>query len=140
MTFKVNFFIIISLLSLNVSATERWAIDCSSGEGSILLEHKKADVIVNSNQIVVSTKLIRSNEKIVFFLEEPTDLGRGGMMLNWDAFSNDKPIASAKVNGDKIEFSWNGFFDKSTSKYVWVSDSEFTSPKDKNYVVINKCN
>lgn len=140
MTFKINMFIFVFLISLNVKASERWAIDCTSGEGSILFDHNKADIIVNSNQIVVSTKVVRSDDKISFFLEEPTDLGRGGMMLNWDDFSSDKSIADAEVDGNKIKMSWNGFFEKSKLKYVWVSDSEFTSKKNENYVTINKCN
>lgn len=139
MTFKVHLFIFVALISLNVKASERWAIDCTSGEGSIIFNDKKADMIVNFNQIIVSTKVVRSDDKLFFFLEEPTDLGRGGMMLNWDDFSSDKPIANAEINGNKIKLSWNGFFEKSKLKYVWVSDSEFTSQKNKSYVTINKC-
>lgn len=60
-------------------------------------------------------------------------------MLNWDDFSSDKAIADAEINGDKIEFSWNGFFENSTLKYVWIYDSEFTSPKNENHVTIYKC-
>lgn len=60
-------------------------------------------------------------------------------MLNWDDFSHDKSIADAEVNGDKMEFSWKGFFENSTLKYVWISDSEFISPKNENHVTIYKC-
>lgn len=139
MTFKVNIFVFFSLLSINVNASERWAIDCASGKGSIIIEQNKADIIVNTNQIVISTKMVRSDDRLSFFLEEPADLGRGGMMLNWDDFSHDKSIADAEVNGDKMEFSWKGFFENSTLKYVWISDSEFTSPKNENHVTIYKC-
>lgn len=139
MTFKVNVFIFFSLLSISVNANERWAIDCASGKGSIIIEQNKADIIVNTNQIVVSTKVVRSDDKLSFFLEEPADLGRGGMMLNWDDFSSDKAIADAEINGDTIEFSWKGFFENSTLKYVWIYDSEFTSPKNENHVTIYKC-
>lgn len=139
MTFKVKKIIFLCLFSLNVNAGERWAIDCVSGKGSIIIEHDKADVIVNTNQIVVSTRVVKTDDKLSFFLEEPADLGRGGMMLNWDDFSNSKPIADAQKNGDIIKLSWKGFFESSTLKYVWVSDSEFTAPKNEKYVIMKKC-
>lgn len=87
----------------------------------------------------MSTRVVKTDDKFSFFLEEPADLGRGGMMLNWDDFSNSKPIADAQKNGDKIKLSWKGFFESSTLKYVWVSDSEFTVPKNEKYVIMKKC-
>ncbi|MEH8110911.1 hypothetical protein Q7I18_08210 [Aeromonas veronii] len=139
MNSKVNVVFLFSLLSLNVSASERWAVDCVSGKGSIILDQKNADIVVNSNQIVISTKVVRNDNKMSFFLEGPADLGRGGMMLNWDDFSIDKSIADAEMNGNNINLSWKGFFEKSAFKYVWVSESEFTPPHNKNNVTLMRC-
>lgn len=125
MVFKFCIFIF-AFFSFCTNAGERWARDCVSGKGTIILDQKNADVVVNSNQIVISTKVVRNNNEISFFLEGPADLGRGGMMLNWDDFSIDKSIADAEMNGDNINLSWKGFFEKSAFKYVWVSESEFT--------------
>lgn len=74
--------------------------------------------MVNVNQIVISTTVVRYDNKMSIFLEGPAGLGRGGMMLNWDDFSIDKSIADAEINGNNINLSWNGFFEKSELKYV----------------------
>lgn len=139
MNFKINVFIFVFLFSLNVSANEQWAIDCDSGKGRITFKESKADMVVNSNQILVSAKVVRSNDRLSFFLDEPTDLGRGGMMLNWDDFSKKKPIADAVISSKKISLSWKGFFEESTSKYVWISDSDFSSSNSTNKIVVNRC-
>lgn len=138
MTSKVRVFIL-AFFSFCINASERWAIDCVSGKGSIILDQNNADVVVNSNQIVISTKVVRNDNKISFFLEGPADLGRGGMMLNWDDFSIDKSIADAEMNGNNINLSWKGFFEKSAFKYVWVSESEFTPPHNQNHVTLMRC-
>lgn len=138
MTSKVSVFIF-AFFSFCINASERWAIDCVSRKGSVILDQKNADIIVNSNQIVISTKVVRIDNKMSFFLEGPADLGRGGMMLNWDDFSSDKSIADAEMNGNNINLSWKGFFEKSAFKYVWVSESEFTPPHNKNYVTLMQC-
>ncbi|MCF5893192.1 hypothetical protein K3H46_19525 [Aeromonas veronii] len=139
MNSKVNVVFLFSLLSLNVSASERWAIDCVSGKGGIIIDQKNADIVVNSNQIVISTRVVRNGNKMSFFLKGPADLGRGGMMLNWDDFSIDKSIADAEMNGNNINLSWKGFFEKSAFKYVWVSESEFTPSHNKNHVTLMRC-
>lgn len=138
MTFKFCIFIF-AFFSFCTNAGERWAIDCVSGKGTIILDQKNADIVVNSNQIVISTKVVRNDNKMSFFLEGPADLGRGGMMLNWDDFSIDKSIADAEMNGNNINLSWTGFFEKSAFKYVWVSESEFTPPHNKNHVTLMRC-
>lgn len=98
-----------------------------------------ADVVVNANQIVISTKGVRNDNEMFFFLEGLADLGRGGMILNWDNFSIDKSIADAEINGNNIYLSWKGFLEKSELKYIWVSESEFTPPHNKNYVTLMRC-
>ncbi|HHQ4776522.1 TPA: hypothetical protein ACSP0C_000219 [Aeromonas veronii] len=138
MTFKF-FIFIFAFFSFCTNAGERWAIDCVSGKGTIILDQKNADVVVNSNQIVISTKVVRNDNKMSFFLEGPADLGRGGMMLNWDDFSIDKSIADAEMNGNNINLSWKGFFEKSVFKYVWISESEFIPPHNKNHVTLMRC-
>lgn len=140
MSFRINFFIFTFLFSFNVGANERWAINCESGIGSILFKNKnEAEMIVNSNQIVVGAAVVRNDHSLSFFLEELLDLGRGGMMLNWDGFSNKNAIADAVISGDKMKLSWKGFFEKNTSKYIWKEDSDFSALSDKKYIVINKC-
>ena len=138
MTFKFCVFIF-AFSSFCINAGERWAIDCVSGKGAIILDQKKADIIVNFNQIVISTKVVINDNEMSFFLEGPADLGRGGMMLNRDDFSIDKSIADAEMNGNNINLSWKGFFEKSAFKYVWVSESEFTPPHNKNHVTLMRC-
>ncbi|HHQ4518190.1 TPA: hypothetical protein ACSP2U_000197 [Aeromonas veronii] len=138
MTFKFCIFIF-AFFSFCTNAGERWAIDCVSGKGSIILDQKNADIVVNSNQIVISTKVVRNDNKMSFFLEGPADLGRGGMMLNWDDFSIDKSIADAEMNGNNINLSWKGFFEKSVFKYVWISESEFIPPHNKNHITLMRC-
>ena len=140
MSFRIYFFIFTFLFSFNVGANERWAIDCESGIGNILFKNKdEAEMIVNSNQIVVGAAVVRNDNSLSFFLEEPLDLGRGGMMLDWDEFSKKNAIADAVISGDKMKLSWKGFFEKNTSKYMWKADSDFSALSDKNDIVINKC-
>ncbi|HHQ4887498.1 TPA: hypothetical protein ACSP3N_004122, partial [Aeromonas veronii] len=62
MTFKF-FIFIFAFFSFCTNAGERWAIDCVSGKGSIILDQKNADIVVNSNQIVISTKVVRNDNK-----------------------------------------------------------------------------
>lgn len=140
MIFRDLFFLLSVLCVFNVNANERWAIDCESGIGSILFKNKnEAEMIVNSNQIVIDTTVVRNDTVLSFFLKEPLDLGRGGMMLNWDGFSKKNAIADAVISGNKMKLSWKGFLEKGTSKYIWKSDSDFSSLSDKNDLVINKC-
>ncbi|RQM70677.1 hypothetical protein [Aeromonas enteropelogenes] len=137
MIFKTMAFI--AVFSFNTHANEIWAIDCSAGKGYITFKDSKVDMVVNSNQIVISADVIKNDDKLAFFLDEPIDLGRGGMMLDWDSFSSKKAIAEAVVREHKIIFSWRGFFDKNTSKYLWVSDADFSSPTVNSAVTLTKC-
>lgn len=73
MTFKFCVFIF-AFFSFCTNAGERWAIDCVSGK-VVLSLIKKADIVVNSNQIVISTKVVRNDNKMSFFLEGPAESG-----------------------------------------------------------------
>ncbi len=127
------------LLSFSVSADETWAIDCNSGLGRIVLKENKADLVVNLNQIVISAKIVKNGNSISFYLDEPIELGRGGMMLDWDSFSKNEKIAVVTINGNKASLSWNGFFETNKSQYIWVSESEFYSQGGGKNVTINRC-
>ena len=126
-------------LSFAASAEEMWAVDCDSGVGSITIRERNADLVVNSNQILISTKVVRDGEGMSFYLEEPIDLGRGGMMLHWDDFSTKEKIAHGILRGQNMVFSWKGFFDRKISKYVWVSESDFSAKNSKGDIVMSRC-
>ncbi len=136
---KLNTVAFSLLFSFCVNASELWAIDCASGNGRMYFKNNKVEMVVNSNQILISAKMVKHDDNVLLYLLEPTDLGRGGMMLNWDDFSRNKPIADGLIKDGKITLSWKGFFSDSMKKYIWTSDSDFSSPKGKNDVMITKC-
>lgn len=138
MNSKFFIFFSLTLTTLSSSAGELWAINCDSGLGYITLKKNNSELVVNSNQIVISASTNKNEEsKISFFLNEPLDLGRGGMMLKWEDFSKQKPIAMANINGSEMHLSWYGFFDSKQDKYVWVSESDFSSKNNKNVTLFN---
>lgn len=126
-------------ICFNLHANELWAVHCNAGKGYIKFNHIKTEMIVNSNQISISVSIVKHDDKLSFFLNEPIDLGRGGMMLGWEHFSKERAIADAVISGDHIVLSWRGFFDKRKTKYMWVSESDFSPPSDKKEVILSRC-
>ncbi|BES69273.1 hypothetical protein RE428_02910 [Marinobacter nanhaiticus D15-8W] len=118
-----------------------WAIDCTTGLGKVdFIAHDKATMVVNSNQIVISSTIDRSDSRLTFFYAEPEDLGRGGMMLPWSDFSREKKIAFAKqVDGNRMLLTWKGFFDTTERKYIWSQDSDYVLYANKQEAWLTNC-
>lgn len=101
---------------------------------------ESAIIVVNSNQIVISSTVDRSDNHLTFFYAEPEDLGRGGMMLPWANFSTEKKIASAKqVEENKMLLTWKGFFDTTKREYVWSQDSDYVLYANKQEAWLMNC-
>lgn len=76
---------------------------------------------VESNQIWISVfyELDEINKEVKIYFKEPTDLGRGGLGLEWKKFDRQKPIAIidvSKVEDDEISLKWLGFTYKNTNR------------------------
>lgn len=118
-----------------------WRGDCNISSGHIVLHPNTRNVTieVNSNQIVINavidTALLSSKNQIILTLKEPEDLGRGGMMLDWQHFSHNRPIAALSfTNTNEAKLEWYGFYNDSTKQYEWVEEPDLLS-----YPVLKKC-
>jgi len=118
--------------------TGRWSPDCEK-VGGIHIHHKNNILIeVNSNQIYIRSHGEQNQKILSIFLDEPDDLGRGGMMLPWGEFSNKKPIAKMAISSENYsQVYWYGFYNKKTNAYEWTKEPDFlgnTLP-----AIFNKC-
>ena len=63
---------------------------------------------------------------LVLNLKDPADLGMGGMMLQWNTFSKETPVAVMKLTSrEEAEFHWLGFYDEKTEVKTWVGEPDF---------------
>lgn len=122
-----------------------WIPNCNNGNGYLkIIRTDSIELEVNSNQIYILSKGIESKGDTIsvnIFLIEPSDLGRGGMSLNWNNFSTNIPIAALKYfNQNDIEFSWYGFFNKKTLKREWVDKIDWLMSNSRDYpICLKKC-
>ncbi|TBW06742.1 hypothetical protein E0E50_20090 [Azotobacter chroococcum subsp. isscasi] len=118
--------------------TGRWSPDCEKVGGINIYHESNILIEVNSNQIYIKSHGEQSQKILSIFLDEPNDLGRGGMMLPWDEFSNEKSIAKMVLSSEKhSQVYWYGFYNKETNAYEWTTEPDFlgnTLP-----VIFNKC-
>lgn len=110
----------------------RWSSDCKSMDGIRFSEDNGAAIELNSNQIYIKVHTLTINPSIVeIYLDSPGDLGRGGMVLNWDKFSRLKEIAEIKVvSKTRFKLKWIGFFNSENKKYELVVDPDFINGSD----------
>ncbi|WP_144283277.1 hypothetical protein [Chryseobacterium echinoideorum] len=131
--------------SKNYNTNGTWGIKCNEGS-YIKIKDKEIFFEVQSNQIyidMVEVKRYDFEKGIAFKLKEkPEDMGRGGMMLNWKEYLNDKPIAYIKVIDDNtLYFYWYGFYNNKTKKREFTEcqfQQEGKQNKD-NSVILKKC-
>lgn len=146
--------IIFLILTILMFATSSYAskyeyilkTSCDYSNFSIMYKSNDNAIIeVNSNQIYISTKVKKVNQNTEeFMLLKPVDLGRGGMMLNWNNFSKNKSILTIKLINNKKVAYWHGFFDNNISKYVWEKNTDLVlegekGPEENSYLLY-QCN
>ena len=83
---------------------------------------------MNSNQIyILSTGSIK-NDTLIITLNSPEDLGRGGVMLEWNNLSKETPIAKMKIISErKSKVEWLGFYNNKLKTSVWLNEPDFLS-------------
>jgi len=115
----------------------RWALKC--GESGWISIASKEDITmeVNANQIYIHAAGKISKKKLIIKLIEPTDLGFGGMSLDWDNFSKATPIAEMQMISDKsVRLKWFGFYNKKSNSREWINEPDFF---DQENNVLKKC-
>lgn len=109
----------------------RWSHDCDSAKGVTISNEKNILIEVNHNQIYISALSRHEGSTLTIFLNEPEDLGRGGMMLDWPNFSKEKSIASLNLEpSDSATFTWSGFFNKEKQRYEWINEPDFAEKQN----------
>lgn len=116
----------------------RWSHDCENAKGITITNIKNISIEVNNNQIYINAFGTRKGRTLTIFLNEPEDLGRGGMMLDWPNFSKEKPIAGLDLKSDRsANLTWNGFFNEEKNNYEWIDEPDFA--EKKNPIILKKC-
>ncbi len=120
-------FLLLSLQSaLGNDISGRWSPDCDALNGIVIKQDLTSRLEVNSNQIHISARLIPSGERFALLLQEPLDLGRGGLQLDWNNYSKEVAIAELKPNQDgSLNFLWNGFYDSRKKAFTWIKEPDF---------------
>lgn len=116
----------------------RWSPNCEKVGGINI--HSKDHIIieVNSNQIYILSRGEFYENTLTLFLTQPEDLGRGGMMLNWDEFSKIESIANMElVSEDSTLVEWLGFYSETSKSRVWVYEPDFAESGTQEF---HKCN
>jgi hypothetical protein len=143
---KVIFLVLTILILTITSYASKYekvlSTSCEYSNFSVMYKSDdKAIIEVNSNQIYVLAKIKKTNQNTEeFMLLKPEDLGRGGIMLNWNDFSKTKSILTIKTNNHKKIAFWHGFFDNNQSIYVWKKDTDLIlegeqGPEENSYLL-----
>lgn len=115
----------------------RWSSDCSTVTGVTIDNLGKISVAVNENQIHITSRGQYNDNTATLFLESPDELGRGGMMLDWDKFSTKIPIAKITLMSASVaKLQWYGFFNSTKEQYVWTTEPEFIQQPGK---LLSRC-
>lgn len=123
-----------------------WKISCE--KGSVFLNISENDSVlieVNSNQIYVKARgklnSLGNEKSYEIYFVETEDLGRGGMLLDWDEFSSDRMICKLSFDSNKkMQLKWFGFFNITTSNYEWVKETDLMQFDTLNYPkYLEKC-
>jgi hypothetical protein len=121
----------------SVDLAGRWSPDCERISGINIHDYKKIIIEINSNQIyILATGTITGNI-LAIALEAPEDLGRGGMMLEWDNFSKTIPIAKMELISESTStVEWLGFYNDRLKSRAWLNEPDFLTAENK---VFSKC-
>lgn len=116
----------------------RWSPNCERF-GGIKIHHKKKIIIeVNANQIYILSHGNTQNNTLDIFLDHPEDLGRGGMILQWNLFSKRIPIAKLTLNSaESAAVEWLGFYNETSRSREWINEPDFVGPDN---LIFSKCN
>lgn len=116
----------------------RWSPNCEKIGGISIQDQNKITIEVNSNQIYILSTGTINNDTLIFTLNSPEDLGRGGMMLEWDNFSKETPIAKMKLISErKSKVEWLGFYNNKLKTSVWLNEPDFLETESDMFY---KCN
>lgn len=143
---KFLLFLLFSLASpyvLSGDISGDWYQSCSD-EYNYHLNIPKGEIGVMeilSNQVYVNARFDGGKDDIFIYYSSTADLGRGGMMYDWDNFSKVIPIAKITHKKDnEIVFKWKGFFNKKNKSYEIV-DEFYKSKNDfSSEVKMYRCN
>ena len=120
-----------------------WRVSCKDSIFAIdnINNSNKTKISINSNQIYINAKIKSKKDTIELFLDTPLDLGRGGLMLDWDHFSKKFPIAKLKkINESKYMLIWYGFYNEAKKKYIWKSqNTDLNIDGNKTTYILQKC-
>jgi hypothetical protein len=102
-------FILVTAIPLTTSNAQEhkndlsgnWSTTCDNGITLKTINMNESFIAVNKNQIYIKTKVEKSKDSINLILEDPEDLGPGGMRLKWNSFSRELPIAVIKNVSDR---------------------------------------
>lgn len=115
----------------------RWSPNCERFGGINIQSKNNIIIEVNANQIYITSHGAPLNSTLDIFLDHPDDLGRGGMMLNWNLFSKNTPIAKfTLVSSESAEVEWFGFYNVSSKSREWVNESDLAGPDS---LIFSKC-
>jgi hypothetical protein len=117
--------------------TGRWSPNCERIGGLDIQNTDRITIDVNSNQIYILSRGTFHEDTLTLYLNHPEDLGRGGMMLDWNSFSKNEPIALIKlISKDTARIIWRGFYNKKTKVREWTAEPDFA---EQNPQVLSKC-
>jgi len=137
--------LVMFLVSFSSSATSdlgKWGTSCDEDGFSIKVSEVPSALVINDNQIVIATTATQiSDNEIDVFFNKTLDLGKGGMNFKWDEVNKSKKIAKITFSGGEGVLKWEGFFNKKTNSYFWVSDPDFVqSYAEAGVIKMKKCN
>ncbi len=116
----------------------RWSTDCENTRGINIPNTNNIAIEVNNNQIYINATSTPKGKTLTIYLHETEDLGRGGMMLDWQNFSKSNPIAHLDLSSKySAQLTWNGFFNKVKNKYEWTHEPDLI--KKQNPATLAKC-
>ncbi|QAU24626.1 hypothetical protein EO087_12005 [Dyella sp. M7H15-1] len=119
----------------------RWSPNCERFEGFKVGNNLRANFVINSNQININIHLKISGVEdnlISIYFDSPSDLGRGGINLDWADFSKNIPIAIGEIDGkNSMRLNWSGFYNTKSFLYQWVNQPDFY--EKRNVILFHRC-
>lgn len=113
----------------------RWSPDCENIGGITISNEKDIRMEVNRNQIYILSHGIIEKEEMKIFLDGPDDLGKGGMMLDWDNFSRThKLIEFSLLSNDSANIEWLGFYNFQSKSREWRVEPDFMEGGNRTFL------